>query len=96
MVFHVGSEKKYRNKKNLTHDSLTMLSKSFRQTDYWDSEAWCNQCFFFFIILTYLKGTAIVIQLHIEKATVYQHFELKLRLTVQEQRNAVVSESLED
>lgn len=38
---------------------------------------------FFFIKLAYLKGTAIVIQLHIEKATIYQHFELKLRLTVQ-------------
>lgn len=46
--------------------------------------------------MAYLKGTVIVIQLHIEKATVYQHFQLKLRFTAQEQRNAVVSESLED
>lgn len=46
--------------------------------------------------MAYLKGTAIFIQLHIKKATVYQDFQLKLRLTAQEQRNAIVSESLED
>lgn len=46
--------------------------------------------------MAYLKGTAIIIQLHIKKATVYQDFQLKLRLTAQEQRNAIVSESLED
>lgn len=50
----------------------------------------------FFITVAYLKGTAIVIQLHIKKATVYQDFQLKIRLTAQEQRNAIVSESLED
>lgn len=46
--------------------------------------------------MAYLKCTAIVIQLHIEKATVYQHFQLKLRLTAQEQCDAVVPKSLED
>lgn len=46
--------------------------------------------------MAYLKGTVIVIKLHIKKATVYQDFQLKLRLTAQEQCNAIVSESLEE
>lgn len=85
MVFHVCFEKKYRNKKNLTHMIHWLC---FRNT--WEEQIIEIQrpdaiiaFSFFFIKLAYLKGTAIVIQLHIENATVYQHFELKLSLTVQ-------------